>query len=259
MKVLIFAAGVGRRLGDAKADLPKALLQFGGRSLLQRHFEVLQSFAITDIAVTVGYLAESIRAEITRLDLQHQVRTIDNHRYREGSILSLWSGRDVLESGEPVLLMDADVLYDSRLMARLLNSSIANCFLLDRNIEAGDEPVKLCIRDGRIVDFHKRPQVAHDWRGESVGFIRLSPDVAAELARRTDAYVAAGQVGLEYEEPLRDLVLAAADGAFGFAEVTGLPWIEIDFPADVRRARSEIFPRLIDPSPWSELAGGAAE
>jgi choline kinase len=259
MKVLILAAGVGRRLGDSKADLPKALLQFGGRSLLQRHFEILQSFAITDIAVTVGYLAESIRAEIARLGLQHQVRTIDNHRYREGSIVSLWSGREVLESGEPVLLMDADVLYDSRLMARLLSSSIANCFLLDRNIEAGEEPVKLCIRDGRIVDFHKRPQLAHDWHGESVGFIRLSPAVAAELAQRADAYVAEGQVGLEYEEPVRDMVLTAPDGAFGFAEVTGLPWIEIDFPADVHRARGVILPRLTDASPWSELASGAAE
>jgi choline kinase len=259
MKALILAAGVGRRLGDSKADLPKALLPFGGKSLLQRHFEILRSFAITDIAVTVGYLAESIRAEITRLGLQHQVRTIDNHRYREGSIVSLWSGREVLESGEPVLLMDADVLYDSRLMARLLNSSIANCFLVDRDIEAGDEPVKLCIRDGRIVDFHKRPQLAHDWHGESVGFFRLSPAVAAELARRADAYVAQGHVGLEYEEPLRDIVLAAADSAFGFAEVTGLPWTEIDFPADVRRARSEIFPRLIDASSWSDAAAGGAE
>jgi choline kinase len=66
--------------------------------------------------------------------------------------------------------------------------------------------------------------------------VRLSPAVAAELARRADAYIVEGQVGLEYEEPVRDMVLAAADGAFGFAEVTGLPWIEIDFPADVRRA-----------------------
>ncbi len=50
-----------------------------------------------------------------------------------------------------------DVLYDERLMARLLDSALPDCLLLDREIEPGDEPVKLCVRDGRIVDFRKRP------------------------------------------------------------------------------------------------------
>ncbi len=258
MKVLLLAAGVGRRLGDPTRQLPKALLPFGEKSLLQRHFEILQSFAITDISVTVGHLAGTIREEIDRLGLTGQVRTIDNPRYREGSVVSLWSGRDVLMSGEPVLLMDADVLYDSRLMARLLTGHPANCFLLDRAIAPGEEPVKLCIRDGHIVDFHKRPQIAHDWHGESVGFFRLTPAVAAELAGRTDAYVRAGRSQFEYEEPMRDMVLAAAPGTFGFAEVTGLPWTEIDFAEDVRRAQTVILPQLIDIEASPVLAAGGA-
>ena len=63
MKVLLLAAGVGRRLGDPTRQLPKALLPFGEKSLLQRHFEILQSFAVTDISVTVGHLANAIREE----------------------------------------------------------------------------------------------------------------------------------------------------------------------------------------------------
>jgi choline kinase len=258
MKVLLLAAGVGRRLGDSPRELPKALLPFGEKSLLQRHLEIMQSFAITDISVTVGHLADAIREEIGRLGLAERVRVIDNTRYREGSVVSLWSGRDVLMSGEPILLMDADVLYDSRLIARLLTAEPANCFLVDRVIAPGEEPVKLCIRNGQIVDFHKRPQITHDWHGESVGFFRLTPAVAAELAARTDAYVKAGRAQFEYEEPMRDMVLAAAPGTFGFAEVTGLPWTEIDFAEDVRRAQTVIFPQLIDSEAPPVLAVGAA-
>jgi choline kinase len=33
---------------------------------------------------------------------------------------------------------------------------------------------------------------------------------------------------------------------FGFEDITGLPWIEIDFADDVLRARSEILPRLVE-------------
>ena len=246
MKVLLLAAGVGRRLGDSINPVPKALLRFGEKSLLQRHIEILHSFSVTDITITVGHLAETISDEIAGLGLSGQVRTLNNPRYREGSVVSLWTGRDVLTSGETVVLMDADVLYDARVMAQLLIGEPENCFLLDRAIAPGDEPVKLCIRDGRIVDFHKRPQVEHDWHGESVGFFRLTPPVAAELAARADRYVEEGRAQFEYEEPMRDMVLAAPPGRFGYAEVTGLPWTEIDFAEDVRRAQTAIFPHLVD-------------
>src|ERR1700676_2235276 len=128
MKVLLLAAGVGRRLGDSILPVPKALLRFGEKSLLQRHIEILHSFAVTDITITVGHLADAIRDEIDRLGLSGQVRTVTHPPYREGSVGALWTGGDVLTSGEPVVLMDADVLYDARVMAQLLTGAPANCF-----------------------------------------------------------------------------------------------------------------------------------
>jgi choline kinase len=34
-------------------------------------------------------------------------------------------------------------------------------------------------------------------------------------------------------------------GRFGYEDVTGLQWIEIDFPADVIRARNKLVPAII--------------
>ncbi|MBV9569221.1 MAG: hypothetical protein JO172_13890, partial [Hyphomicrobiales bacterium] len=153
------------------------------------------------------------------------------------SIVSLLAGRDVLEAGTPVILMDADVLYDARLLARLLRADTPNCLLLDREIEPGEEPVKLCVSNGRIVDFHKRPKVPHEWHGESVGFFRFTEDAAAELAERAQAYVDLGHTSLEYEEPIRDMILSGPPERFGFEDISGLPWTEIDFPEDVVKAR----------------------
>lgn len=259
MKAIILAAGVGRRLDNSDHHSPKALLPFGGRTLLERHFDILRGFGITDISVTVGYRADLIAEEVERLGLGGAVRQIENANFREGSVVSLWSARDVLASGAPILLMDADVLYDGRLIARLLDSAIANCLLLDRNIEPGDEPVKICVQDGTIVDFHKRPQAPHAWHGESVGFFRFSPRVAQELAGRVADYVGGGRRLMEYEEPIRDMILAADRGTFGFEDITGLPWTEIDFPDDVRHAREAVLPRLRDAAtdaapPGSRLA-----
>lgn len=231
-RALILAAGVGRRLA-ADDGRPKCLLEFGGRSLLARHLDILRASGVEDVAVVVGHEAGHVRDAVG-----DGAAFITNPDYREGSVVSLWAGRDVLRSGRPVLLMDADVIYDRRLMGRLLGGTPDNCLLLDREIEPGDEPVKLCVTAGRIVDFHKRPQVAHEWHGESVGFFRLAPDAAAELARRAEEYVVSGRRYMEYEEPIRDMILASPPDRFGFEDISGLPWTEIDFPEDVEKARA---------------------
>lgn len=246
MRAIILAAGRGCRLGLVGEELPKVLLQFGGRSLLQRHIEILDYCGIDEIALVVGYRAESVRAELEAIGRTARVTLIENPRYGEGSVVSLSSAGAFLAGGGPVLLMDGDVLYDWRLMWRLTHTAIANCLLMDRKIEAGDEPVKLCIADGSIVDFHKRPQRAHDWHGESVGFFRLSARVAVALSAAAADYVARGRHDQEYEEPLRDLIVAAPPGLFGFEDISELPWTEIDFPTDVTRARASILPRLAE-------------
>lgn len=240
-QAVILAAGVGRRLHGTAGLLPKALLPFDGRTLLARHLDALRAGSVDDVTVVVGFEAEQVAAAVRD---DPRVHVVLNPDYREGSVVSLWAARSVLRAGRPVVLMDADVLYDTRLMRRLLSSPHPNALLLDRDIEPGDEPVKLCIRDGAIVDFHKRPQAPHDWHGESVGFFRFTPEAAADLAARTEAYVAGGRRAMEYEEPIRDMMQEAPSGLFGFEDITGLPWTEIDFPEDVAKA-SGLLPQLV--------------
>jgi len=255
LNAVLLAAGVGWRLGGEADHPPKALTRFGGRSLLERHLEILDAVGVAETTIVVGYKREAIAEEVARSRFGGSVRLIDNPRFREGSMVSLWTARETLRHGGEVLVMDADVLYDHRLMRRLVGSPIANCFLLDRAIEPGDEPVKLCIAEGRIVDFHKIPRRPHEWHGESVGFFRFGPGAAAELARRTDEHVAAGNTRVEYEEAIRDMVLASPPDRFGFEDISGLPWTEIDFPADVRRAEEEVAPMLEDRETVDALAG----
>jgi len=246
-KALILAAGVGRRLGGPGAGqdkMPKAMLDFDGKTLLARHIDILRGLGISDITVVIGFAAAQIRAALAALDDGPPVSAVTNPDFHEGSVVSLWAGRAVLRSGAPVILMDADVLYDARLMTRLIDSPHADCLLLDREIEPGDEPVKLCVRDGRIVDFHKRPSEPHDWHGESVGFFRFSVAAAEELAGRTEDYVATGRRTMEYEEPIRDMIIASVADRFGFEDITGLPWTEIDFPEDVVKAQA-LLPALV--------------
>ncbi len=61
---------------------------------------------------------------------------------------------------------------------------------------------------------------------------------------QTDLSLRQGRRNEPYEETIRDVLLTSPRGTFAFEDITGVPWIEIDFAADVKRANSEILPRI---------------
>ena len=83
-------------------------------------------------AVITGFAGAFIRAALAKLRDGPRVSVLVNTDFREGSVVSLHAGREVMRAGDPVILMDADVLYDRRLMGRLVDSALPNCLLLDR-------------------------------------------------------------------------------------------------------------------------------
>ena len=245
MKAIMLAAGLGIRLsGGDDTHAPKCLLRFDSKTLLRRHIETLQALDIEKLVLVTGYHADEIEAEIGAIGARDYVRMIPNADFRQGSVVSLWTAREELRGGTDILFMDADVLYAPILLERLMRSTHGNCFLIDRGFEPGEEPVKICLRNGTIVEFRKRIDVAHDTVGEWPGFLRLSPATAARIADATETYIDAGRRDHPYEESFRNVVLNSPPGAFGVEDITGIPWIEIDFPEDLIRAERDILPRL---------------
>ena len=241
MRAVILAAGVGRRLA---VEEPKVLLRFGGRTLLERHLGILAALGVEDVVIGIGYQALAIERALAALG-QTDVSTIYNPDFEQGSVLTLWRVRAALTAGGPVLLMDGDVLYDRRVLEPLVETHHADCLLVDRAYEPGDEPVKVGVTDGVPVDFGKTIDPAVEPYGESVGFFRLSEGTANALVERAGRMIDAGGA----ERPMEDAVAAvlrASSPPFGFEDVTGVPWIEIDFPEDVERAESVILPELVD-------------
>jgi choline kinase len=249
MRAILLAAGRGLRLQQPRdGQTPKCLLAFGGMTLLERHLRLLRNVGIDEVVIAVGYRHELIEAEIARLDWQPRPRTVLNPRFELGSVLTVHTVADALTLGGDVLLMDADVLYDERILRALVAGRTANRLLIDRDFEAGDEPVKLCLRGSVPVELRKQvaPGLEYDTIGESVGFFRFDQDTARRLAAWVAQYVDGGRGHLPHEEAVRDLLLERGS-AFQVADITGAPWIEIDYLADVERAASEILPQLAPP------------
>jgi choline kinase len=247
MRAILLAAGRGLRLQQPEDEqLPKVLLRFGGRSLLERHLMLLREAGVTEVVLALGFRHQLVEAEIDRLRWRPEPEIALNTRYESGSVLTVHTVADALTRGGDVLLMDADVLYDRRIARALAaGERPVNRVLIDRDFEAGDEPVKVCVRNGVPIELRKRPanDLRYDVIGESVGFFRFDESAARRLASIVAGYAAGSGGHLPHEEAVRDLFLERSH-AIEVSDITGAPWIEIDFPDDVSRATNEVLPAL---------------
>jgi len=246
MHAIILAAGRGNRLAEFNPDgRPKCLLEFGGQSLLARQLDLLFRFGVTQVTLVVGYEADLIIDHVGMLASRPDMAFVFNPAFTQGSVLSLLAAQEAMTSGESVLVLDADVLFHPQIMQVLIHSSHPNCYLIDRDFVPGDEPVKIAIKNGKMVEFRKRlpANLDYDTLGESVGFFKFNADIAAKVAQTCGNYKAEGLLDAPHEEALRD-VLLAMPSEFACEDVNGLPWLEVDFPEDVERAIKQILPAI---------------
>jgi hypothetical protein len=167
-----------------------------------------------------------------------------NPRYDLGSVLTVHTVADAMTRGGDVLLMDADVLYDERIMSKLVAGETVNRLLIDRDFEAGDEPVKLCLKDGVPVELRKQLMadlVRHDRR---IGrLLPLQAGLRARLAEIVKGYVDGGRANMPHEEAVRDLLLERSHVRYRRRHRRALD--RDRFPGDVARAAEEVLPQLL--------------
>lgn len=245
MNAILYVAGRAMRLGKQAQERPKVLLEFGGQSLLERHVMFLARLRVPKLFVVTGHKREQLQAAFPALQSRYGVviEEMFNPNFTEGSALSMHASLPVLETvRDGIILMDGDVLYDLRMLQRLVESPHRTALLVDRGYStADDDPVLVPMRNGKPFDFIKKWRGAADSIGESVGFFKMHAADLPRLIAETKARNAGAGRAESYDDILRVLV---QEGRFGAVDVTGIPWTEIDFPADLEYAEKVVLPAL---------------
>jgi len=241
MTAVILAAGVARRLAPLTDHTQKSLLPVGGRAILAWMLEALHAAGVRRVVIVVGHCAAQVEALAASAPRGMTVACVHNPEYQQGSALSLHCARDVILR-DPTLIMDADVVFPREFLRRLVGSAAANALLIDLGFADTGEEVKIYTHGDRVIALGKKVSpTAWDRVGEGIGFFKCGVEAGPELLRLLEQVIDESRGLCEYEDALHLLVGRRHVHA---VEVTGLPWTEVDFVEDLRRAQAEVFPAI---------------
>ena len=174
-KALIIAAGLGSRLKKHTENLPKCMLDFGGKTLLQRQLDAYKKNSITDISLIRGYKKEKIKYK--------GLKYFENTDYKNNNILnSIFYAEDFINGN--IIISYSDILFDSTVVKRLLKSNHDISVVVDidwRGYYVGrkDHPIS----EAENVIFNSNNEVekigkintgTEEVHGEFIGMIKLT-------------------------------------------------------------------------------------
>ncbi len=233
-KAIILAAGRSKRLGTLTESIPKCLLPLGSTTILDHQIDNLRQNNISDITLVTGFCESLIRKHCGS-----SANFILNPVFdKTNSIYSLWLALKEIQ-GE-VVVLNSDVVFHPAMLTNLLESDYPDALTVCFQDGMGDEEMKVQVRDDRIYDISKEmnPEQAD---GENVGLLKFSAEGRTVLFNKVDELVQAGVVNVWAPFAFKKIC-----SFFNLYAVStgGLPWIEIDFPEDLQKAREEIYPAI---------------
>jgi choline kinase len=238
---VLLCAGSGTRLRPLTDDRPKALVDVGGETILARAVRLLALAGITDFIVATGYRAESVRDALRGVPGRVIFCHNPSFDHTQNSVSLHLCATAV--RGRAFFKLDGDLLFHAAVIDRLRTPSAALVAAVERRADLGDEEMKVTVDGGRILAFGKEldPRSCY---GESIGIERVGRHAVEPLFAGLARASREGETGLYYEDVYGRLIGSGLDAAM--ADVTDLPWIEVDTPTDLERARALVRSGILD-------------
>ncbi len=111
MKAVILAAGEGTRLKKYTKTIPKCMLPFLGKTILQRQVDLLRECGITDIIVVRGYLSNKIDIE--------GVKYLEQAESGVNMLVNFFLSKK--EFDDDILMIYGDILFEEDVLRKVID------------------------------------------------------------------------------------------------------------------------------------------
>ena len=226
MQAIIMAAGLGSRLKDLTTATPKALIEAGGRPLIDYALAFAKAAGAQRRIVVGGFCHADVAARVRAVAPDAVI--VENTEYKKGNLISMRTGERALEPGA-FLLMNTDHIYKPAIadvVRRACEAATEVTAFCDFDRPLGADDMKVGLDAQRRVD-----QMAKTLPTWDCGYVGMTFVPAA----RRDAYFAtATKCSAEQGDAIHVesilVGLARAGTPPQIADISGHGWLEIDEP-----------------------------
>lgn len=234
---LILAAGNGTRLRAVSHGLPKPLVHFRGKPILEHVILAAQQAGIDRFVIVVGYRSDLIRRWFAnRWRGTVSVTWVENPEYHKQNGISVLKAREELH--ENFLLLMADHVFDTKTAKRLIRQPLAPgevILAVDPNIDQVfdlEDATKVRREEDRIVDIGKEIE---NYDALDTGMFLCGPalfDRLQSAVRDANCSLSDGMRQLAQERHLRAL------------EIGDAGWQDLDTPEALAHAETVFDPHF---------------
>ena len=232
MKTIILTAGIGKRLLPLTKDKPKVLLDFNGKTILERQIEAFAKNNVQDFVVVAGHGLAKVKEEVGKLKekLGVSIQIIVNPDYETTqNTYSLWLTKQEAQGG--FYLIDGDVIAEQAIIDKLCQSKHENVLIGDSKCDI--EVLAKLDKHHRVIGIGKHIPKDQAKFG-SVGIHKFSAGFAQLLFPAIEELFAEKGKMVIYEHAF-EKVLDKVD--LRVVDATGMLWREIDVPEEYEQAK----------------------
>jgi 1L-myo-inositol 1-phosphate cytidylyltransferase len=231
-QTVILAAGMGRRLGSAEVGVPKPLMAVGGVPLIGYALAQAEAAGCREAVIVLGYEGRRVRQAVEAIDSSMRIRFVENPEPEAPNGHSLLAAEGV--AAPRFFLQMVDHLFAMPVLAKLTKTPFrageGARLLVDR------APVGLDLSDATKVRLQAERVTAigkaiEPWDAIDTGVFLLTRAV----------FEAIGAV-----PPTEPLTVSSAmrrlaeSGGFDAVDIRGVPWLDVDTPADRHDAEQRL-------------------
>ncbi len=239
MQAIIMAAGKGSRLGNLTEELPKSLLEIGGKRILDINIAMLHRYGIWDITIVTGFQDDKMIEATSGIP---GITLVYNPFYEFTNVIgSYFMGMKQLH--DDFIYLHADTICAIQIFEQLLKSDGDIVLPVDTK-PCDEEAMKVRLENERIVEITKNMPVEAA-AGEFIGIAKIKRNIIDDLNAST-IDVLREKLFHSYFEGALQRVIDMRKYDVRMIDTSGCFWGEVDFLEDYQRAERNISKELLD-------------
>jgi choline kinase len=226
MKAIIMVAGRGTRLSRHIKNRPKCTLDIGGITIIENLIKELKMHDINDIALVLGYEANSIREILKKENI-----TFYHNPFYEitNSIASLWFAKEFI-ADDDMLILNGDVYFESKLLDKICAEKKSPVMFADKS-RRKEADYKFYYEGGVLLKYGKELSL-DETSGEYANIAKINKEFSPVFTKRLEKLIIDKKYNMWWEDVLYSMI---KEVKVCVEDVDGMFWAEVDYFDDYLR------------------------